>query len=109
LGKDRLFFRTARNISGNLEGSSGGIFHLLGEERRQISRVEVVSHLVSGAAEADVLQGSSLTVGVNPERENTLVSFPELASSGQHAATIDEDREVKGNPVFQSYDLGREL
>ena len=71
--------------------------------------MEVIPHLVPGPAKADVLQGSSSAVGMDPEREDALIGLAELAGSGQHAASIDENGKAKSNPVFQGEDLGCEL
>ena len=56
-------------------------------------------------AKADVFQGTPLTVGMDPEAEDSLVRTSELPGSRYHPATVHPDGKPKGFPVLQGQAL----
>ena len=63
--------------------------------------MQTITHLVSGAAEADVFERGAPRPAMDPIAEDTLIRFAELTRAGHHSATIDPHREAESRAVFE--------
>ena len=79
----------------------GRILHLLTDQRQQVARLQAIADLMPFPAETDVLEWPTVIVRVDPIGKNSLINFAELAGAREHAAAIDEDRQIKSGPVLQ--------
>ena len=74
---------------------------LLSQKIDQVPGVQAIAYCVSATIKANVFQRTTAQPGVNPKTEDTLIRTTELPSSGEHAATIDPDRKIKGLPILE--------
>src|SRR5262249_23199145 len=79
--------------------------HLHQDERGEIPRVQTIPYLVAGTSEPNVFQRPLPFARVKPEAENALVCFPKLPCSGEDAASVYENRQIKGQAVFAADDF----
>ena len=81
----------AGDIGEAIGGGEFGRGELFFEERDEVARMEAISHLVTKAAEADVVEGTAAEVGIEPIGEDALIGAAELAGTGEHAAAVYKD------------------
>jgi hypothetical protein len=84
-------------------------FHLPKEQGNKVARAEIVSNLMPAPTKADISEGSSLLIGVNPERQNTLIGATKLAGASHDPTPIHPDGKTKSRPILESEPLGNKF
>src|ERR1041385_4076413 len=88
----------ARHRGKNVAAKSFDEVHLQFNESADIFQEKNVAHLL--AVPTDIFQGQFEIVGNGPPHDPALVQFGKLASAGDDAKAIDDDRHVKGLGVL---------
>ena len=86
-----------------------GCDELLLQNVEKVVWVKAIPRLMSRAIEADVFQQRAPQIGIDPERENSLVGAAELPGPSQDAAAIDPDWELERLAVLEREDFRGEL
>src|SRR5437016_1853848 len=78
------------------------ISELAPKDWHEVQRMKAIPHLMALAPKTDVLQRPALGAGVNPKRENTLISAAKLASAGHYSQAVYPNRKAESVTIFQS-------
>src|SRR5262245_21946721 len=90
----------ASDVGDRLAGRRRAL-ELPAQHRDEIAWVQAVAYLKALTAEADVAKRAPLGARVNPEREHTLISSPELSGASEHTEAVDPHWKSERGAVFE--------